>query len=515
MTKKILLLCTLVLAFHISGCTSNQSQDENQVIENADVDKIDSENSLDASALDATTPPSTSDDASLQAALGEGIVTKPADTVTMEPSAAPMANDAIAADVAAAPTLDESSLTASNEMPSAGLDASTPNPEIATNITDANSATSLPPAMDMSAPVTSSDSMNTMNMADASTLTETPIVENSGSNSVMLEQPVAMAKTTSVAKSSGPKSKKIAEMVPYKIESGWVNGVYIVRPGEKLKDISQRIYSADKTKELKKIAENSYLKSRAPAAGDKIFYVSPNRPEDSSKTLFYYEDMGMVPETYVAKKGDNFKKIAKNILGYDKAYLEMWAANPVESKTKLNEGDTIRYWKSASGVTTAQNMNKPGAAQLIDPSQMPNQAMMPPAQDASLPPPPPHNEMAQQPNMQGQVAANNMANELPPPPPADMAGSLPPPPPPPPEMAPPPPPSEDMAAAPAPAAMKKRKTVSEEEPTNTMGGLDEDTMMSLGAVVVLLAALVIVLIRRKKKKASEQSAMMNETHVGT
>ena len=85
-------------------------------------------------------------------------------------------------------------------------------------------------------------------------------------------------------------------------------------PEEKLKEISLKIYGADKTKEMKKI--NSFLAARSPKGGDKIYYVSPNRPTDSIKTLSFYEDTGMIAETYVAKKGDNLKKIAKNLLGY-------------------------------------------------------------------------------------------------------------------------------------------------------------------------------------------------------
>ena len=35
------------------------------------------------------------------------------------------------------------------------------------------------------------------------------------------------------------------------------------------------------------------------------------------KTITYYEDMGMVPETYVAKKGESLRKVSKKLLGYD------------------------------------------------------------------------------------------------------------------------------------------------------------------------------------------------------
>ena len=264
---------------------------------------------------------------------------------------------------------------------------------------------------------------------------------------------------------------------------------------------------------MKKIAGNSYLKSRGVNPGDKIYYVSPNRPDDSTKTLFYYEDMGMVPETYVAQKGDTLKKVAKKILGYSKGSVELYSANPVESKSTLTEGETLRYWKSASGVTTvAMNTNDHGGngAQLIDHTQMPQMPDAPPQPPAmvepmaAMPPAPPAPDMnAGQPPHDGSM-----------PPPPDQANSLPPPPPPPPpptEMA--PPPIDDMAAAPT---VKKKKVSAEEETTEgAIGGMDSDTMMAIGAVAFLSIALAAVLIRRKKKKAAESAAMMNETHIGS
>ena len=491
MKNKLLVLCALVSAIHMSGCTSNQSQDESQTVENADVDKIEAENA-DGFAANATGETAATDP-SLQAALGEDAL---APAAPMDESAPPSpeiaaAPDALANEVAAAPTLDESSLN----DPSAGAapmnDVSQPPPVdiAATNITEA-------PPMDSSVAST-----------EPSTLTETPVIENSGTNTAMTE--TAPVSYDAPVKKAGQEIKKIANTVPYKIDSGWVNAVYVARPGEKLKDISQKIYSADKTKEMKKIAGNSYLKSRGVNPGDKIYYVSPNRPDDSTKTLFYYEDMGMVPETYVAQKGDTLKKVAKKILGYDKGSVELYTANPVESKSKLTEGETLRYWKSASGVTTVA-MNTPdhggNNAQLIDHTQMPQMPEAPPQPPAmvepmaAMPPPPPPPDMnAGQPPHDGSM-----------PPLPDQASLPPPPPPPPTEMA--PPPIDDLAAAP----VKKKKVSAEEETTEgAIGGIDNDTMMSLGAVGVLTAALAFVLIRRKKKKAAESAAMMNETHIGS
>lgn len=486
MTKKLFLLVTLVaLSFQIASCTSSKSQDESEVVENADIDKIEAENTLTDEGIDS----SLGEDPTMQAALGESA--PPADAeVTADPATDMATTDTssdLPTDVASAPTLDESSL---NDVPPPADGSSEPAPNLADVTTEPA------PSIDVAEAAPPLGAM------------EPPMVENSGTTTAMADVPATPK--------AGESLKKIAETMPYQTPKGWVNTVYVARPGETLKDISQKIFAADKVKDLKKIAENNYLKWRSVKAGDKIYYISPNRPDDSAKTLLYFEDMGMVPETYVAKKGDNLKKVAKEILGYKKAYVEMWTANPVESKAKLNEGEVLRYWRSASGVTSAMASNNPppmnGAAQLIDQSQA--QQYTPPPQAEAQMQPPQNMEMPAPP-------ADSMASLPPPPgmeqpmpamdaPPADATASLPPPPPPPPaEMA--PPPVDEMAAATKPKAKESEGG----EVTEEVGALDNDTMMSLGAVGVLTAALAFALIRRKKKKAAEMAAAMNETHVGS
>lgn len=507
--KLILLLATIGLITNISGCTSNSSQDDTKAVENADVDKIELENgaTTDATA-DATTSDST--DPSLQAALGEA----PATTVTQDGTTL-AGNDALALDtttppssdvastesvtttpdIAAAPTVDESSLSPS---PTPTDVASTPAPLIDTN------------------PVASATDL---------AVTPSPMATDS-SSSMDVAAPVEKK-----PKSAGSVLKKIMATAPYQTDKGWVNTVYVARPGETLKEISQKIFSADKSKELKKIAENSYLKSRSVKPGDKIYYISPNRSDDSSKTLLYYEDMGMIPESYVAKKGDKLKKVAKEILGYDKAWVELWTSNPIESQSTLKEGDTLKYWRSAASINTmAQNNDSnQGASHLIDQAQATNMGLnpeshaapptqvaanTPPPAEMAPPPPADMNSLPPPPNPNAAATAN--------PPPADM-NSLPPPPPPPAEMAAPPPPPPPAEIAPPPpvepvaVAKHPKKKSSDHEEEAPVGGLDNDTMISLGAVGVLTAALAFVLIRRKKKKAAEMAAASEpmEHNVGT
>ena len=258
---------------------------------------------------------------------------------------------------------------------------------------------------------------------------------------------------------------------------------------------------------MKKI--NTFLKAREVRAGDKIFYVSPNRPSDSARMITYYEDTGMVPETYVAKKGDDLKKISKNLLGYDKAWKEVWATNAIETKSKLSEGDTFRYWKSAATITTppvAQNE----MPQLIDnanqlpaaPSTAPND----PAMDAAAMNQPPTDSMA---------ANNSAPSDLPPPPPADnmpptdMAAN-------PPQMDVPPAPPADIPPPPqqeAAVASVDKQPASNSSMEETPVNADQDMYTMLGVGVLVCGVVAYVIVRRKKRKAAEEMAM-GETGVG-
>ncbi len=488
MTKELFLLITIAaLSFQTSSCTSNKSQDETDVVENADVEKIDAENSL-TEDIDSTA--AAGEDPAMQEALGESTAladAPPVDVAADETLELPT-------DVASAPTLDESIL---NDVPA----------ETSTDTATADAP--MPDTVVAEAPVT--DDASAASVADS-----TPVIESS--NSAPLNDSSSSASTdySAPAPRAGESLLKLATTMPYQTSAGWVNTVYVARPGETITNISMKIFAANKVKDLKKISENKYLNWRSAKAGDKIYYVSPNRPDDSAKTILYYEDMGMVPETYVAKKGDNLKKVAKEILGYDKGYVELWTANPVESKDRLTAGESIRYWRSASGVTNAAASNSinQGAAQLLDPAQAPqisaaqnmaanqpvpsdvatpNEMPPPPDSTASLPPPPVEQPMP---------AMNQQ--------PADAAASLPPPPPPPPADMTPPPPVDDMAAT----AKVNPTEPTAEDSGSPLAGLDNETM-TMAAIGILFAALAFTLIRRKKKKAADMAAAMNETNVGT
>ena len=291
--------------------------------------------------------------------------------------------------------------------------------------------------------------------------------------------------------------------VPRKAGDVLLNSVYIARPGDTLQGISQKIYGANKSKELKKA--NDFLKRRSLKPGDKVYYNSPVRPTDDTKVLTWYEDNGIAPESYTAKSGDSLRKVSKDLLGYDLAWKEVWSTNTFESKESLDEGTTIRYWKS-----TDVGMNPPPPA---PPPSMESVGSAPPppppSMEASMPPPPTFEE------------SNRPAEVPPPPPPSQQAmNDMPPPPPmgatgetqamndipPPPMDAAQPPPMP-----PAPKAKNKKKKTDEA----ASQGIDDDTMMMLGVVAAAAAGLAGFMAIRKRRKAKEAEQMFSsETQVG-
>ncbi len=518
MKKLVIIFAMFGLMFNTIGCKAKKAQDETEIVENADVEKIEAEDANFAGS--ETTLESGPVDESLQAALGEAPQTDataagalPEDSM---PSTDVVSTDtAINTDIAAAPSIDETAIgadvTASTDAAAAGL-TETPIIEAAPSVDIAQNE---PPVDSSLAPETTMGGAVT-EMTETAALTETPIIETPVDSSAAIETPMAAAevKEASVQPAASSNTlKKIAETVPYKHGEGFVNTVYIARPKEKLADISRSIYGMDKSKELKSI--NSFLKNKAPKGGDKVYYISPNRPTDSSRTISFYEDTGMMASTYVAEKGENLHKVSKKLLGYDNAWKEVWTTNEISSKTKLAKGDSIRYWRGAEQIQTSPTLaNNDGSAKIVEsPSQMPEQ--MPPAQEVAMNTPPPPQEMA--------PPQPQAAQELPPPPPppADMQQpvaqqELPPPPPqemtppPPQEMTPPPPPPQDLAAA--PVAPVKQHNMEEEPAAEEM---NSDTTMMIGVVAVLVAALALVLVRRNKKKKEADLASIEQNHVGT
>jgi LPXTG-motif cell wall-anchored protein len=410
-------------------------------------------------------------------------------------------------EVGSAETLSEGSLTDPGQAADPTLDPNA-NPETAAVVdpnqpqVDANGMpieqqAQTPPAEAQPAPATGTDSL-------ASTPAPTP-TETVPPTTITEAAPAAPPEV----KAPAPEYQKMKD-TPWMVNKKPVNAVYFARPGDTSKSIAEKIYGdASREKELKKI--NSFMKSRSVRVGDKVYYNSPNRPDDSTKLVTYYEDKGLQPQVYTAKEGDKVKAVAKELLGFDNAWKEVWGSNSFDSKKTLDPGTEIKYWKEDSAAATPA----PTLA-TNDPSTLPP----PPPADPSTPPPPP--DMATNPP----PPPPDMGTPPPPPdlgappPPPDMATN---PPPPPPDMGTPPPPPPDMGANPPPPppdmggttpGSNAAATTGVPEDGSSIAGMDQETIMfvGIGAAVLLLA--VILIVKRKNKQRQEFEQAMNETQVG-
>ncbi len=173
---------------------------------------------------------------------------------------------------------------------------------------------------------------------------------------------------------------------PYEKNGRLLNSVYIGRPGDSVTAVSVKIFGRDRSADL--VADNPWL-GDGIKVGEKMYYNSPTRPADNTKVLTFYEDVGVQPQTYTAKAGDNIRTLSQNFLGFEGAWKEVWATNPdVSSKDSLAGGEVLSYWvgdsvpinnASASPVSDPgfepQDINDPnstnlasnGAGQPIDP----------------------------------------------------------------------------------------------------------------------------------------------------
>ncbi len=539
MKKLVIVLAMFGLMFNVIGCKAKKAQqEETEIVENADVEKIEAEDATFSGDQSIASGPV---DESLQAALGETPPTEGQD-VSTEVVQTPIDESGLAAPVdefAAAPVVDENNVNASIAPVDSSLEASnqvnteitetptvesTPSTEIAqidTNLSPdltltegTNSVIETPMASETQIAQTENNAQT--NLLDApiteSPITESPVIASNESESIVetpVEKPAPRPKVKKSTKSEtslsslaavsqvGPKTglRKLAEAEPYAFGNGFVNTVYIARPKEDLSQISLSIFGSDKSAELKEI--NSFLRNKSVKAGDKVFYVSPNRPTDSAKTISFYEDTGMIASTYTATKNENLSKLSKKLIGYNDGWKEIWTTNSISSKTKLAKGDSIQYWKPVEQITVPTTLaNLDGQSKLVDSAQqMPEQAppkelaqnTPPPAQE--LPPPPPMPEQIEQPMQQAA-------------PPLEQA--------PPQELPPPPPPPQEIAAAPA-----AQQAPTMEEEAAPEGGLSSDLTMQLGGVAILVALLGFVLIRKNKKKKEAELASVEQTHVGT
>lgn len=476
MTRKfVLLLATLSLLTTLPACTSGDSKGEEEVI-------AEDGTSEELAGLSEEGGSSENLDESLD---GE----QTADTTTSP--------DALTTDTAATATEEQLTIDSFGEGTDTAATGDTltePVPEPA--------APELEPAPPTTTDVAANDlapSTGAEEIAPPMTTTPDPAPEQSMSSaSTDLDEP-----------KPAPKSLQKVADAPWKVGSKWVNAIYFARPGDSLESISQTIYGDDRTKELKKI--NPTYKNRDVKPGDKIYYSSVVRPDDSEKIVTFFEEKNVPAKTYVAKPGDNIRKVSQEILGYPEAWKEVWAYNSVESKQEIPEGTELRYWDS-SAVASAGGTS--GGNDMVNPTspppapdtnnqannQMPTDPSIPPM-DPSIPPPPTDPGMN---NVAGNELPPPPPNELPPPPDMGMnnAGNDLPPPPPPPDIPPPPPPMD-----PAPTA---NAGVDE----SGTGMAEEDQTLAMGAVAAAVLGVVALMIVRRKRRQKEMEQALGETHVG-
>ncbi len=272
--------------------------------------------------------------------------------------------------------------------------------------------------------------------------------------------------------------KKMADSA-FRQSGTLLNRIYIVREGDTLSSVAQKIFGSDRSSDL--ITWNPYFASRSPNVGDKIYYPSPSQPDDNSM-LTYYEDQGIPSQSYEASAGENIRAISKQLLGHDRSWMEVWATNAnVESKADLYQAVTLRYWPdgvAASPVAAAPPApsedpfgSLPDIAGSEPPSfdDDPFAPIEPPSDSfGGLNPPPPG-----PPSFDDDPFGSGVAAQSPPPPPPQVDELTLPPPPPPPRA----------AAKPAASA-----------------GAGDDNMILLiaGGGIVAALILIMLLIRRRK-----------------
>lgn len=436
MLKKFVVILACLGVLQLTSCTSKDSKEDGgeemaidaAAADSAEVEKVEGEQSLDIAADDSSASLS-NNDALPEDALGDA------------PPPAP--------DTAAAPQIEDNPLAES-------------------------SPAEPPPAVDTLPPDTLGESV----VENAPPVMETsePVHETKHASS-----------KASVETPSEPKpqvSYRKVEHTPWKEGGKILNTVYVAREGDSWASVSSMIYGTEKAGELKKM--NPSIKGRKLKVGDKVYYNSPHRPDDETQVLTYYADSGIAPEVYIAKGGDNLKKVAKELFGSEQGWKELYATNDFESKGALDEGTQIKYWRTVAAAPKTEV----AAAQPPPAPPMNEMPPAPPAPSADMPPPPPPGDMAAPP---------------PPPPPADMAANemAPPPPPPPPveAVAPPPPPPPPMA--------KQHKA----DEAAGASPLEDDQMTTLAGGAVLAVALALFMImRRRRKKELEQA--IQDTQVG-
>ena len=157
---------------------------------------------------------------------------------------------------------------------------------------------------------------------------------------------------------------------PYNRGGYLANAVYIARPGDNLSSISLKIFNSTQ-QEQQLSTLNPHLSGKDITVGDKIYYQSPNRPQDASNLLFYYQDIGANPEYHSIQAGEDIRKVSYNLLGHPKSWKEIWATNPdIVSKGSVETPLNLQYWPDGVSIPPATSP-PPGQVEGGDYAQSP------------------------------------------------------------------------------------------------------------------------------------------------
>lgn len=281
----------------------------------------------------------------------------------------------------------------------------------------------------------------------------------------------AMASNETPAPAGPPATLKKIRDMPYEQSGMLLNTVYVARKGDNLKSVSKKLFGKNDSKTLLKA--NPYL-SRGVRVGDKIYYNSPNRPQDSTRMITFYEDNGVAAQSYMAKDGDNIRELGTQLIGHKDSWKELWSTNPmIESKAELAAGTEVRYWPDSPGMAA------------------PPPVALPPIAANELPPPPPPIDTAPPPPPPPQA-------EVPPPPPVN-------------EMPPPPPPADPAVVAgtdngenPDPNANPEGGEAAASTETANLFGVEmsHDNMLLLlvGGVLIIGGGLVLAIVKKGRSR---------------
>ena len=229
--------------------------------------------------------------------------------------------------------------------------------------------------------------------APADTSDDADFVETEDSSFPSFNEEDATSTTSTPAVISVPSVnipyQKIKQ-TPYNTNGFLVNAVYIARPGETLSSISSKIFGSENVQHLQVI--NPHLKAREVKVGDKIYYSSPNRPQDSNRLLFYFEDVGANPSYFNVPAGSNIRKVATELLGHAQSWKEIYATNPdLQTKWGVESEITVRYWSEDSAGTGSPAQPEP-EPEPEEPTLDPTSSEQPPATPSEQDPPFPPGE---------------------------------------------------------------------------------------------------------------------------